>query len=262
MDPLSTVASLIKIAQYIKDARGQMQENHAEAKRLCDRVLALEPVLLQFSQHTRALSESSIRSLEALLKDAQDMVTRFVEDSVYQRGMRFFRRGKYAAEMAALNARVTQQLIDLQVTHAADVDRETLRKEDLEDAHRGLAGMVDVLLQEMESRGEATQEALAELQEGIRASNEAVAQVLQAGGHRALAESERAAMEGRTRQLLEHTDRRFSQIMQRLDQIGGKVDHIADDVAHMLALLELDHRSTSQEEKRIININDISSDDF
>ena len=104
----------------------------------------------------------ALQSLEASVRKADELISKFGEKTVVRKLDRFFKHSGWSQDFASVNAALTQACADLQFTLNATAEQR--REQDMRDQQLAFEELIAAATREMHEDNEATEENLRLLQ--------------------------------------------------------------------------------------------------
>ena len=158
-DPVTIATTIIGVLTWIKDCRKLMQTNHEDVKRLADRLVIFDEPMKQIRQRgSTSFTQAALGSLHGVINDSKEYIDKFMEKTMWRKGMRILRRTDYAQDIVHLSQRIDRCLLDLQLCTDVELQAKqaSRRDEEIEANKRFIEGMTDAVLAESKLQARRT----------------------------------------------------------------------------------------------------------
>ena len=225
---MSTATTVLGLIRGIRNVRKSMKDNHGQNATLADRVLVLKEPLEGIKAgrqvvHTQA-QKPALQSLEASVRRADELISKFGEKTVVRKLDRFFKHSGWSQDFASVNAALTQACADL-----LNATAEQRREQDMRDQQLAFEELIAAATREMHEDNEATEENLRLLQLQVAEQHRAVIDaIIRTNGYSPLQPAELATLESQQSALMDLSRQQFASLGTRLDDLGAQVRRLLE----------------------------------
>lgn len=233
MDPLSCITSVVRGLNALKVAYDTMEDNKVQSRRLLSRLEALAPALTPLQTSTDPVFAQSLRSLVQVVADCEALFCKFSEKTWFRLAEKWMYLGKYHAQYAGLNTRLTQIVGDLNLAASAKglSDARQRRDEDMADQRAAMQAAAEEVLAQMRDGKEASEADLLGMQAELRAQyRQLMDSVLALHGHAPLDAAEAAALQASQEALLALCAQQFAEVLEGIRRIERDMAELVVDL--------------------------------